>query len=101
MLPGMENNPNKLVAEAHLGPTSARRNTQSMAVEPTAVLMLNVNKVASMLGIGVRTVWRMVDRGELPPPVALGARRLWHRPSLEAFIATKVAAAASAVRGRC
>lgn len=31
--------------------------------------LLDVNKVASLLGLGVRTVWRWVASGKLPQPV--------------------------------
>jgi len=35
---------------------------------------LSVRDVASMLGIGVSTVWAWVQKGRLPQPIRLGTR---------------------------
>ena len=36
--------------------------------------LLDVREVAEILGIAVRSVWRLSATGELPPPVRIGAR---------------------------
>jgi excisionase family DNA binding protein len=44
---------------------------------PTSERLMMVEEVASMLGISVRFVWRLVARGELKRPVRLGRSRRW------------------------
>jgi predicted DNA-binding transcriptional regulator AlpA len=39
--------------------------------------ILDETKLASLLGVVGRTVRRMVQRGELPPPVLFGGRAVW------------------------
>jgi predicted DNA-binding transcriptional regulator AlpA len=49
--------------------------------------LLDVREVAEMLGIAVRTVWRLSATGELPPPVRLAARvRRWRLADIEQHI---------------
>ena len=43
------------------------------APEPTRTL-LTVREVANSFGVCEGTVWNMVDRGDLPPPLRLGPR---------------------------
>jgi excisionase family DNA binding protein len=49
--------------------------------------MLDVGEVARLLGCSTRHVYRLSDRGAMPPPVKLGALVRWPRRSLEAWIA--------------
>lgn len=62
---------------------------RTVTVEPVVALIFNVREVADPLGIGPRTVWRLVDPGELPSPLVMGGRRLGHGPTSEAFIKAK------------
>ena len=39
---------------------------------PNTPLLLNVDQVASVLGISSRTVWRLHDSGQMPQCVRLG-----------------------------
>ena len=75
------------------GPLGSVATTRADQLVP--VLLLNVQDVATLLGIGTRTVWRLAGCGEIPAPIAIGGRRLWHRPTLEAFISEKAAAIAA------
>ncbi|MHC4947205.1 MAG: helix-turn-helix transcriptional regulator [Planctomycetota bacterium] len=50
-------------------------------------LLLDVRAVARLLGLGERTIWRMAGSGEMPAPLRFGRRRLWHRPTLERWLA--------------
>lgn len=52
--------------------------------EPTQgpPLLIDVREVARLLGISVRSVWRMTSRGDLPPPVRLGRSVRWKRASI-------------------
>jgi excisionase family DNA binding protein len=53
----------------------------------TAVL-LRVREVAEILGVSVRTVWRLVSDGTLAQPVAIGRSKRWRRSDIDAFIAS-------------
>lgn len=48
--------------------------------------MLCLKDVADLLGICTRTVWRLVQRGELPRPVKIGAASRWVYSELCAYI---------------
>lgn len=52
-------------------------------------LLLTVDQVAGLLGISVRSVWRLASAGELPPPLSIGRSKRWERRSLEAFVEAK------------
>jgi len=50
--------------------------------------LLDVRAVATMLGCGARTVWRLADRGAMPAPIRPGGTRAvrWRRGELESWI---------------
>ncbi len=50
--------------------------------------LLKAREVYERLGISKATLYRMIDRGEFPPPLKLsaGAKR-WHSQDVEDFIA--------------
>lgn len=56
--------------------------------EPLAhVILLDVRKVAQLLGVHQRTIWRMVASGDLPAPIRLGAKTVrWRLLDLERHI---------------
>ncbi len=56
----------------------------------TITLLLDVKGVASTLGLGVRTVWRLSSTGVLPAPIAIGRSKRWERRAIESWIAAKV-----------
>lgn len=45
--------------------------------EGTAEEMWGLNRVASLLGINARSVWRRVAEGDLPKPVKVGRLARW------------------------
>jgi predicted DNA-binding transcriptional regulator AlpA len=47
--------------------------------------MLDVKRLAEMLGASVRTVWRLVSAGILPKPVQVGGATRWFESDIEAF----------------
>jgi len=49
--------------------------------------VLDAHGLAQMLGVGVRSIPRMVDRGELPRPFKLGRLSRWRKTDVEARIA--------------
>jgi excisionase family DNA binding protein len=49
-------------------------------------LLMCVKDVAKLLGVSVRTVWRLVSAGELPKPCSIGQCSRWHREDVEKFV---------------
>ena len=47
--------------------------------------MLDVKRLAEMLGASVRTVWRLVSAGVLPKPVQVVGATRWFESDIEAF----------------
>lgn len=64
------------------------------SLSPSAKHLLSAKEVARVLGIGERTVWRHRQAGQLPPPLIVGGRTLWHRPDIEEWIREQKRAAA-------
>jgi prophage regulatory protein len=60
-----------------LGPTNS---------DLTEPLLLDVRTVARLLNVSVRTIHRLNATGEIPAPVRLGGRVLWHRDELRAWL---------------
>jgi predicted DNA-binding transcriptional regulator AlpA len=56
----------------------------SVSTPPPA--LLDVKAVATRLGCSSRHVWRMRDKGVLPPAVELGALVRWNSESLDDWI---------------
>jgi len=50
-------------------------------------LMLTVGQVARMLNCSTRTVYRMADKGSIPPPVRFGSLVRWNRKAIDAWVA--------------
>ena len=47
--------------------------------------MMDVKRLAEMLGASVRTVWRLVSAGVLPKPVQVGRCTRWFESDIEEF----------------
>jgi predicted DNA-binding transcriptional regulator AlpA len=52
--------------------------------EPPA--LLSADQVATMLGVSVRTVWRLQSTGDIPEPIQLGGLTKWRRLDIEHHI---------------
>jgi excisionase family DNA binding protein len=62
--------------------------TPSLAApEPSAAQLLDVRAVAALLDCSTRHVYRLADRGAMPPPIRLGALIRWRRQDLDAWLA--------------
>lgn len=48
--------------------------------------LLKAAEVADILGIGVRTVWRYAETGQIPAPQTIGRLKRWRRHEIEDFI---------------
>lgn len=57
------------------------------APSDSPVCLLTVPQVASRLNLGIRTVYRLIDEGKIPPGVKLGRCRRISAATLDAFIA--------------
>ena len=49
-------------------------------------LTLDVNEVAQLLGVSKRTVYRLLDAGQIPKPLKLGNATRWRRTDIELFV---------------
>ncbi|MBI4586903.1 MAG: AlpA family phage regulatory protein [Planctomycetes bacterium] len=50
-------------------------------------ILLSVKAVAKLLSCSTRHIYRLVDRGQMPKPVHLGALVRWNRFEIEHWIA--------------
>lgn len=49
-------------------------------------LLIDVDEVARLLSLGVRTVWKLsAEDGAFPRPVKIGGATRWHRSAVEAW----------------
>jgi excisionase family DNA binding protein len=48
--------------------------------------LLSVEQVAKLLSCSTRHVYRLADRGAMPPPVKVGALVRWRRQTIEEWI---------------
>lgn len=53
---------------------------------PTPSLTLNTEAVAQLLGVSKRTVYRLLDAGQIPRPIKLGNATRWRRSDVELFV---------------
>lgn len=49
-------------------------------------ILIPAEKVAELLGISKRTLWRLLSSGKLPEPVRLGSLVRWNRVELQHWI---------------
>ena len=49
-------------------------------------LLIPAEKVAELLGISKRTLWRLLSAGRLPEPIRLGSVVRWKRDELQEWI---------------
>lgn len=49
-------------------------------------LLISAEKVAELLGISKRTLWRLLSAGRLPEPIRLGSVVRWKRDELQEWI---------------
>ena len=48
---------------------------------------ISVKETGLIIGLGVRTVYRLRDGGKMPQPLRIGGSVRWRRAELEAWIA--------------
>ncbi len=64
------------------------QNPSSVEIEE----LLKDREVASRLGIGVSTVWRLSKAGKLPPPIKIGGSTRWRVSEISEWIEAQQAA---------
>lgn len=52
----------------------------------TEPIMLNVDRVAAMLDCSTRHVYRLEEKGQMPPALRIGACVRWPRTTIEKWI---------------
>lgn len=50
-------------------------------------VMLSARQVATMTSCSVRTVYRLRDAGQLPPPIAIGGMIRWRAAEIDQWLA--------------
>ena len=58
------------------------------ASQPRPALM-DANEVARELGVGLRTLQRLRQLGQVPSPITIGGQIRWRRADVEAWVAEK------------
>jgi prophage regulatory protein len=73
---------------------------QNAAIAPTERL-LRLPEVAARLGLGRTSIYALIQRGELSPPVKLGGRvSAWPASAIDAFIARRIGDPANETFGK-
>lgn len=49
-------------------------------------ILIPADKVAELLAISKRTLWRLLSAGKLPEPIRLGSVVRWNREEIEQWI---------------
>lgn len=49
-------------------------------------LLLPIAQAASLTGLAVRTIWRLVSSGRFPQPIRIGRATRWRRFDIEEWI---------------
>jgi excisionase family DNA binding protein len=58
------------------------------------VTLLTVRQVAELLGVHIRSIWRLSQAGEIPAPIRIGERVVrWRLSDLRDHLERKIAAA--------
>jgi len=65
-------------------PTNPKKSEERPASQKR---LLRVGEVATMLDLGVSTIWRQVRKGQLPAPIQIGGSTRWRSAEIEAIIA--------------
>ena len=63
------------------------------AFDTTEPATYSVQQLAKYLGVAVRTIYRMRDSGELPPPIKFGKLLKWPRKTIEKWLEEQAATA--------
>jgi excisionase family DNA binding protein len=61
--------------------------TQTPIDPPPAHRLIDAREAARRYGCGWRTLYRLADRGSIPPGIRLGALRRWDAAAIDAHIA--------------
>lgn len=59
---------------------------QLVAASQRRPSLMNADEVARELGVGVRTLQRLRQLGQMPKPITIGSQIRWKRADLERFM---------------
>ena len=48
--------------------------------------LMNVKELSTLLGVSVRTTWRLRSAGKLPSPIRIGRSVRWDRADIERWV---------------
>ena len=60
--------------------------TAALESSPASPALLDINDLAARLRLSHRTIWRMRDRGIMPPSFNVGKSVRWHADQIDAWI---------------
>lgn len=60
--------------------------SSTISTNATEPLLLPVERVAELLGISKRTVWRKLSAGEIVEPLRIGKSVRWRRQDVESWV---------------
>lgn len=79
--------------------SNARATTVAVAAPMDDVKLLTAKEVAELLGVHVRSIWRLSATGEIPAPIRLGERVVrWRLSDLRDHLHSKAAGRAGVRR---
>ena len=64
------------------GPMKMVKSLSNIAAEKIGTDLISDTGVAAILGMSKATIWRMVNRGELPKPAKIGQASRWSRKEI-------------------
>jgi predicted DNA-binding transcriptional regulator AlpA len=85
--------------DGHCGPIPQAERLASIS-DGVEREMLTVSEVATMLSIGVRSVWRKAQDGRLPPPIKMTGSTRWAKSTLQDWITEQATAASKKQHAR-
>ena len=67
----------------------AKANTKRLTGHETfpPKLLWNIKEVAAALGVGVRTIWNLLNKREIPKPIRLRRRVCWRVADINEWVA--------------
>jgi prophage regulatory protein len=81
--------PERIPRAASLAPDPGEQRRAVARATEEGPILLTVIEVSRLLGISVRSVWRLASSGDLPGPISIGRSKRWSRRVLEAYVEQK------------
>lgn len=62
------------------------RNPVTAVPSVDAAWLITANQLAALLGVSIRTLWRLRRTGKVPPPVRIGSCIRWRIEEVQAWL---------------